>query len=298
MADRRLQVFHAVARHLSFTKAAEALFITQPAVTFQIRQLEAHFNAKLFERQHNRINLTPAGEVVLDYAERLLALSDEMEAFVVEMTGEIRGPLLIGASLTIAEYLLPPVLGAFKSAHSGVVPRLLVGNSETTVTRVREHYLDLGLIESPVQEKNLMTEVCCEDELVVVCAPDSELAAHKSLTLSQLEGLPYISREPGSGTRDFTDHYVKELDASPDILNQVMELGSPEAIKRIVASGLGFAIMSQAAVQQEIKLGSLLALPLKPRLTRELSIICPCEKYRSRLIEAFVQVTKESLAEG
>src|SRR5574340_89361 len=104
MADRRLQVFHAVAKHLSFTKAADALFMTQPAVTFQIRQLEEHFNTRLFDRAHGRISLTPAGTLALGYAERILGLSDELDARLKDMTGKTAGPLLIGASMTIAEY--------------------------------------------------------------------------------------------------------------------------------------------------------------------------------------------------
>src|SRR5512144_633874 len=110
MADRRLQVFHAVAKHLSFTKAAEALFMTQPAVTFQIRQLEEQFNTRLFDRAQGRITLTPAGQVALDYAERILTLSAELDTRLKEMSGEFAGPLLIGASMTIAEFLLPQIL--------------------------------------------------------------------------------------------------------------------------------------------------------------------------------------------
>ncbi len=106
MADRRLQVFHAVAKQLSFTKAAEVLFMTQPAVTFQIKQLEEHFNTRLFDRGHGKISLTPAGELVLAYAEKILGLSSEMDVRMAEMTGEIGGSLLVGASTTIAEFML------------------------------------------------------------------------------------------------------------------------------------------------------------------------------------------------
>ena len=118
MADRRLQVFHAVAKQLSFTKAAEVLFMTQPAVTFQIKQLEEHFNTRLFDRGHGRISLTPAGDLVLAYAERILGLSSEMDVRLAEMTGEIGGSLLVGASTTIAEFMLPRILGEFKSTLS------------------------------------------------------------------------------------------------------------------------------------------------------------------------------------
>src|SRR5687767_5080790 len=149
MADRRLQVFHAVAKQLSFTKAAEALFMTQPAVTFQIKQLEERFNTRLFERGHGKIALTPAGNVVLEYAERILALSAELDMRLKEMTGDIGGPLLVGASTTIAEALLPQVLGDFKSKYPRVQPRLIVANSETVENRVAEHTLDIGFIEAP-----------------------------------------------------------------------------------------------------------------------------------------------------
>ncbi|MEX0744790.1 MAG: LysR family transcriptional regulator, partial [Phycisphaeraceae bacterium] len=111
MADRRLQVFHAVAKHLSFTKAAEALFMTQPAVTFQIRQLEEHFDTRLFDRAHGRIALTAAGQVALEYAEKILGMSAELDTRLKEMSGQVAGPLLIGASTTIAEFMLPQVLG-------------------------------------------------------------------------------------------------------------------------------------------------------------------------------------------
>src|SRR6185436_17591171 len=130
MADKRLQVFHAVAKHLSFTKAADAVCMTQPAVTFQIRQLEEHFNTRLFDRTQGRITLTPGGQVALQYAERILALSAELDSRLREITGTEAGPLLVGASTTIAEYLLPRILGEFKSLHPGVVPRLVVANSE------------------------------------------------------------------------------------------------------------------------------------------------------------------------
>ena len=193
---------------LSFTKAAEVLFMTQPAVTFQIKQLEEHFNTRLFDRGHGRISLTPAGEVVLDYAERILGLSREMDVRLAEMTGEIGGSLLVGASTTIAEFMLPRILGEFKSNYPNVRPRLIVANSETIETRVAEHTLDIGFIESPSHQPNLQTEVCCDDELLVICSPKFPLARLKELTPQNLLDHPFVSREPGSGTREFTEVYL------------------------------------------------------------------------------------------
>jgi DNA-binding transcriptional LysR family regulator len=296
MADRRLQVFHAVAKHLSFTKAAEALFMTQPAVTFQIKQLEEHFNTRLFERGHGRIALTSAGDIVLDYAERILGLSTELDTRLKEMTGQIAGLLLVGASTTIAEFMLPQVLGDFKSRYPNVVPRLFVANSGAVENRVAEHTLDIGFIEAPSHLAAVATDVCCEDELVVVCSSSHPLAQHKALTPKQLLEYPYISRESGSGTREVTDAYFQKAGVRPESLNVVMELGSPEALKGLVATGLGFTIMSRATVQKETRLGELIGLPLAPRLIRNLSVVYPKEKFRSRLVNTFVQFAKERLA--
>ena len=295
MADRRLQVFHAVAKHLSFTKAAEALFMTQPAVTFQIRQLEEQFNTRLFDRGHGRISLTAAGNLALEYAERILGLSAELDTRLQEMSGQLGGPLLIGASTTIAEYLLPRVLGDFKSRLPAVVPRLVVANSEAVQNRVAERSLDVGFIEGDSHLPTLATDVCCEDELQVTCAPSHPLAKQKSATPGSLTRYAHISREPGSGTREVIDHYLQKAGVAPDSLQRVMELGSPEALKGLVATGLGFAIMSRATVLNEIRLGQLVQVPLAPRLIRHMSVVYPKERIHSRLVSSFVQFAKQNL---
>lgn len=295
MADRRLQVFHAVAKQMSFTKAAEALFMTQPAVTFQIKQLEEHFNTRLFERGHGKISLTPAGDLVLEYAERILGLSSEMETRVREMTGRLAGPLLIGASTTIAEFLLPRVLGEFKGAHPEVQAKLTVANSETIESRVAEHTLDIGLIEAPSRQPTLVTEPCCEDELQVILRPDHPLARNKTIAPKQLVPHAYVSRESGSGTREFTDLYFRKAGIDASDLNMIMELGSPETIKGVVSTGVGFAILSQVTVAREQRLGELVAIPLQPKLIRSLSLVYPKEKFRSRLVNTFVEFAKAKL---
>ena len=296
MAERRLQVFHAVAKHLSFTKAAEALFMTQPAVTFQIRQLEEYFNTRLFDRAQGRITLTPAGVIALEYAERILALSAELDTRLKEMSGVVAGPLLIGASTTIAEYLLPQILGEFKARNSGVVPRLLVANSEAVQARVAERSLDLGFIEGESHLPSLISDVCCRDELQVVCAPSHPLANLKSAPPKSLAEHAYISREPGSGTREVIDHYLQKAGLALDSLQVVMEASSPEALKGLAATGLGFAIMSRATVVKEVRLGELVQIPLAPPLLRHLSVVYAKERFHSRLVNGFVEFAKQRLA--
>lgn len=297
MADRRLQVFHAVAKHLSFTRAADALFMTQPAVTFQIKQLEEQYGTRLFERRHTGISLTPAGELVLGYAERILALSDEMETRLGEMTGEMRGPLLVGASTTIAEFMLPRVLGEFNALYPQVRARLIVANSESIEGRIAEHTLDVGLIEAPARTAGLSSQICCEDELQVICAPDYPLAGLPAIAPGQLSDYEFISREPGSGTREVTDAYFRAHRLAPDSLKTQMELGSPEALKGVVSTGLGFAIVSRTVVDKEIRLGTLVAIPLNPALKRSLYLIHPQDRFQSRLAETFINFTKHKLRE-
>lgn len=289
MADRRLRVFYTVARNLSFTKAADVLFMTQPAVTFQVKQLEEHFNARLFERSPGKISLTPAGRLVLSYAEKILALSEEMETRVGELTGAISGPLLIGASTTIAEFMLPQILGEFKARHPQVQAHLSVANSETIENRVADNALDLGLIESPSHLPSLHTEVCCDDELVMICAPGHALCGRPSVAAGELADYPYVSREEGSGTREFADQYFRQCQVAIEDLEVVMELGSPEAIKGVVATGMAVSIVSRATIVKELKLGLLIAVPLEPPLIRKLSLVYPREKFRSNLLNTFAE---------
>ncbi|HVF63165.1 MAG TPA: LysR substrate-binding domain-containing protein [Casimicrobiaceae bacterium] len=296
MADRRLQVFHAVAKHLSFTKAADALSMTQPAVTFQIRQLEEHFNARLFDRAQGRISLTAAGVVVLEYSTRILALSAELDTRMKDMSGQLAGTLLIGASTTIADFLLPQVLGEFKSRHSGIVPRLIVANSEIVQDRVAERTLDLGFIEGDSHRPTLQADVCCDDELEVVCAPSHPLAKLRFALPTSLTEHAYVGREQGSGTREVVDRYLQAAGVPPDSLAVFMELGSPEALKRLVATGLGFTIMSRATVAKETRLGELVHIPLEPRLVRNLSVVYPKERIQSLLVARFVEFAKLRLA--
>jgi DNA-binding transcriptional LysR family regulator len=296
MADRRLQVFHAVAKHLSFTKGAEAVFMTQPAVTFQVRQLEEQFNTRLFDRAQGRISLTPAGQVAFEYAEKILAMSAEMEARLREMSGQAAGPLLIGASTTIADFLLPRILGEFKARHPSILPRLFVANSEAVQERVAERSLDLGFIEGDSRLPSLESHACCQDELQVVCAPSHPLATLEVVAPRSLTEHAYLGREPGSGTREVIDHYLEKAGLGHDSLQVVMEASSPEALKGMVATGLGFTIMSRAAVLKETRLRELVAIPLSPPLTRQLSVVFPKERIHSRLVNTFVHFAREQFA--
>jgi len=290
MSDRRLKVFHTVARLLSFTKAAEALHMTQPAVTFQVRQLEEYFNTRLFDRTHNKVNLTPAGERVSEFAERIFYLYSEMENTVRDLTGEVSGAITVGASTTIAEYLLPALLGEFKNQYPDINLRLKVSNSEGVVSMVEHNVIDLGLVESPVSNKNLIVEVCHDDQLVVVAAPVHELARRGGkVKATDIVRYPFVSREEGSGTRDFIMQYLMEAKVKPADMDFCLELGSPEAIKGAVEAGMGITIISRSIIGKELKLNTLCELQLDPPLSRPFSFVRQRQKFRVTVMEKLLE---------
>ena len=292
MADRRLKVFYTVARLLSFTKAAEALHMTQPAVTFQVRQLEEYFDTRLFDRTHNRVTLTDVGQVVYEVAERIFEHYDEMERRVREMTGEMGGSLNIGASMTIAENMLPAMLGQFRKKHPDLNVRLKVGNTEAVVSMVEHNVIDLAIVEGTVTNKNLLVEVCRSDELVVIMPPDHQLSKNKSLTVDQLMSYQFICREEGSGTREAIFNYLTEQ-GYPDGWNVCMELGSPEAIKGAVEAGMGLSVMSKSGISKELQLGMLTYLPLDPPLLRDFSFVRQRHKFRLPAMEELLEFSRQ-----
>jgi len=293
MADRRLQVFFTVARLLSFTKAAETLHMTQPAVTFQVRQLEEYFNTRLFDRTHNRINLTEAGDRVYGYADKIFELYGEMENSVREMTGEISGSLTIGASTTIAEYMLPSLLGDFKKRYPDINIHLKVSNTEGIVSMVENNTIDLGVVEAPVGNKNLVVERCRPDHLVAIVPPDHPETERETLTYEDLIKYPFICREEGSGTREVINEYLSLVSSGPDALNISMELGSPEAVKGAVEAGMGISVVSQATVQKELRLGTLVAINLDPSLDRPFSFVHQKQKFRVRVMEELLEFARK-----
>lgn len=293
MADRRLQVFHTVARLLSFTKAADALHMTQPAVTFQVRQLEEYFNTRLFDRTHNRISLTEAGERVYEFADKIFQLYNEMESAVKELTGDVSGVVMIGASMTIAEYMLPALLGDFKQQYPDVNIHLKVSNTDGIVSMVEDNVINLGVVEAPVTNKNLAVELCRADQLVVVVSTKHPLASVRDLPAAELLNHPFIVREEGSGTREVLQEYLKASGLSYDDMNIVMELGSPEAIKGAVEAGMGISVLSRTTLAKELELGTLTAVTLNPPLQRPYSFVHQKQKFRVRAMDELLNFARQ-----
>ncbi len=292
MADRRLQVFYTVARLLSFTKAAETLHMTQPAVTFQVRQLEDHFDTRLFDRTHNRVALTEAGRKAYEYAEEIFSLYAEMENTVKELTGDVSGALTMGASTTIAEYMLPALLSGFTREFPDINLKLKVSNTEGIVSMVENSMIDLGVVEGPVSNKNLLVEVCRIDQLVVVVPPGHPIAARDSIAMEEVMEFPFICREEGSGTRDVIMDHMVGLGLDRNNLNVSLELGSPESIKGAVEAGMGISIASIATLEKELKLGSLVAVKLDPPMERAFSFVRQRQKFRLQAMEKLLDFAR------
>lgn len=293
MSDRRLQVFHTVAGVLSFTRAAEILHMTQPAVTHQIRQLEEELNTRLFDRTNNRISLTTAGEQVLEYATRIVTLYDDMQESIKTLTGDRSGLLTIGASTTVAEYMLPGLLGDFCQHFPDVQIRLRVANTETVVAMVADNAIDLGVVEGEVDNQILTVERCREDELLVIVPPEHPLADSVAIKPLQLTANPFIHREDGSGTRSVVERYLDQHGVDESDLNRPFELGSTEAIKGAVQAGLGISIVSRTTVSKELALGLLVALPLDPPLMRPLYFVRQRQKFRTHLMSELFQFARQ-----
>ena len=286
MPDRRLEVFHAAASQMSFTRAAELLQMTQPAVTFQIKQLEEHFGTRLFERAHGRVTLTPEGLRVKDYADRILDLFANLENELQEMSVDLRGHLLIGATPTVAEYHLPPVLAEFRVAHPNVVPRLTVDNPDVIEDMVDERILDIGIVEGLGRGVQVMVEPCAEDELVVVCSPGFPLAKLSEVTPEHLLQHPCAGRDAGS-VRALLDNYLSRGGVDPAKLPLAFELDRLSSVKGVLERGLAYSILSRAAIRHEASLGLLVAVPLRPRLVRHMALLYPSERFRTYMAKQF-----------
>ncbi len=288
-SDTRLRVFHAVAKHLSFTRAAEDLYLTQPAVTFQIRQLEEHFNTRLFDRHHNRITLTDAGEMVFGYAERILELYRETEKAINEMTGVTRGVVKLGASTTIGEYLLPGILAGYHEQFPGVQVRMTVHNTRMVVRKLEDATIDVGMVEGPVNNKNIVVSPCMDDELVIIIHPKHALAKYEEIPLSRLKDYPFVSREEGSGTRAVITERLAKAGLPYDQLDMILELGTTEAVKAAVEGEVGFSVVSSVSLHKEVKLNSLVARRIKAvPMKRILNFVYQKQKFRSKAVEEFL----------
>ena len=252
-----MRVFVTAARTLSFSKCAAALNITQPAVSRHIGELEARYGMPLFTRGTSGVALTKAGGLLLSHAESLLSAYQKMDYDMELLSQTSQGRLSIGASTTIAMYLLPPVLASFMELSGGVEVSMLSGNSENVEQWLRDGTVDIGFVENASRRPWLHYEPLMADELVLVAGTQGRYGTLESVTPEELRGLPLVLREKGSGTREIIERTLSRRGIRVDDLNVVIELSSTEAIKSFVRSSDTLAIVSVIALHRELADGSL-----------------------------------------
>jgi DNA-binding transcriptional LysR family regulator len=256
---RQLKVFESVARHLNYTRAAEELHLTQPAVSMQVKQLEESLRVVLLEQLGKRIHLTEAGSEVLAYARTITQQLDELEAVLNRMKGLSGGRLRISVATT-ANYFIPTLLGSFSRRYPDVTVSLDVTNRETLLRQLAENTVDLVIMGQPPAEADVEAEPFMDNPLVIVAPPDHPLAGKKKIPLKRLQEETFLVRESGSGTRIAMERFFSERGMK---LKTGMEVGSNEAIKQSVQAGLGLGLLSRATIEQELTLKRLVVLDIE-----------------------------------
>ena len=271
----RLRVFRIVAEKRSFRQAAEALFLTQPAVTLQIKALEETLGISLFDRSASGITLTEAGRNLLRYAQRLHKIAEAAEHDLSALQGQEQGELRVGASTTIAQYVLPALIGQFKRLHPKVNLSVLGANTEAVVRGVLEGRLALGMIEGPSLRRDVKVEPFLTDVIAAIAPPHPEWSG-QPLSVADLAKADLVMREEGSGTRRVVEKALQDAGLQMKSAHVVMELDSTEAIKSAVESGLGIGFVSERAIHKELKLGSLERIAIKGlKIERLLTLVYP-----------------------
>lgn len=263
MSDFRLKVFQSVAKNLSFTKASQELFVSQPAITKHIQELETYYQVRLFERQGSKISLTVAGELLLKHSEKILEDYKRLEYEMHLLHNEYIGELKLGASTTIAQYVLPPLLANFIAKFPKVSLSLLNGNSRGIEAALQEHRIDLGLVEGIFRLPSLKYLPFLQDELVAVVNAHSKFAVQDEITPEELPDIPLVLRERGSGTLDVFERALSQHNMKLSSLHVLMYLGSTESIKLFLEHTDCMGIVSIRSVHKELVAGNLRVVEIK-----------------------------------
>ena len=255
MIDIRLKVFRSVATNLSFTKASQELFISQPAISKHIQELEREFSTRLFDRLGNKIQLTSAGKLLLDHSVRILKDYQRLDFDMNAMQQQFKGELRIGASTTISQYVMPEILAAFLKAYPQIKVNMLSGNSRDIESALVSNRIDIGMVEGISRQPQMKYSPFMRDELVAIVRNVSPLAGRDEITVDELRTLPIVLRELGSGTLDVIEKYLHQHDCNISDLNISMHFGSTEGIKHFVEHSDSIGIVSVRSVGKDLLAG-------------------------------------------
>ncbi|QDP86101.1 LysR family transcriptional regulator [Chryseobacterium sp. SNU WT5] len=262
MFDYRLKVFYTVANRLSFTKAANELNISQPAVTKHIKEIENQLNTRLFNRNGTSIQLTESGHILMNYAEKIRNLSRDLEFDISQLNKQQKGKLKIGASTTIAQYILPEILAKFNSYYKDINIELVTHNSEDISTLLKNGQIDLGIVEGESKSSYFDYQKYKRDEIVLVCKENHPLV-NKNFKIKDLYDIDLIIREQGSGTQEFIQNQLKKSGIELKKLQIIMQLGSSESIKNYLLHSEAMAFLSISTILPELKNNQLSVIDIK-----------------------------------
>jgi DNA-binding transcriptional LysR family regulator len=291
MDVRDLQVFLSVSKHLNYTRAGEEINLSQPSVSVRIHQLESELRVKLFEQLGKKVVLTDAGQLLVPYANRVIAAIDDAHHAIDELQGLERGSLRIGASTTPGMYLVPQVVARFKRSHPKIDIHLRIKDTREVEDGVLNNEFDFGFVGGHLIATEVSAHAWLTDELLLVVSPDHRLRNKKTVRKQDLEGESFIVRESGSATRATI---VTQLQQANFELETVIEMENPESIKKAVQSGLGIAFISKFAIATELKAKTLTAIRVRDlTINRELKIVHRKDKHLSRAAVAFIEMARD-----
>ncbi|WP_068620957.1 LysR family transcriptional regulator [Paenibacillus tuaregi] len=291
--DQALLVFITVVERGNFTRSAEELHMTQPAVSQYIQSLERAMGARLLDRTNKYVKLTRAGQIVYEHAVQMKGLYLKMHNLVDDLLHNAGGELTIGASYTYGEYILPHVIARLRTAYPLVKPRITIGNTRDIAAAVLHSHLEIGVVEGELQHEKLIVEPFAEDSMYIIVSGSHKWAGQGVIPAEEAAKEIWILREPGSGTRAAADKLFARLGFTP---KETMEFGSTQIIKESVEAGLGITLLSSSAVRKEVSLGTLamLQIPGAP-VSRKFSWIMQNTEFRTRAAEVFIELLEPGI---
>ncbi|MCV2484992.1 LysR family transcriptional regulator [Flavobacterium sp. SH_e] len=287
--DFRLKVFYTVALRLNFTKAATELYITQPAVSKHIQELEETYKNKLFERNGSKIALTPAGKILLKYTKSIFDIYREIDFEMSSFNNERQGLLRLGASTTISQYIISPVLASFHQKQKDIKVNLLNGNTEQIENALINKEIEIGIVEGQSKNQSIKYIPFLKDELVLVCNSNNPFVKQNEISLNDLKSMKFITRERGSGTLEVIEFALKKAGLKFNDLQIEMQLGSTESIKSYLLNSDCFAFMSIHAVNKELKNNELIVLDVEKLSIERYFYIITLQGKSDSLSELFIQ---------
>lgn len=284
-----LELFCGIVESGSFSKAASAVYLTQPTVSGHIKKLEEEIGVRLLDRLGHRATPTKAGDLLYRYAKQILALRQEAQQALDELRGGLKGELVLGASSVPGGYLLPPFIGRFRAQYPDITVVLKVSDSKEIIEAVITGAYEVGAVGAQFDDSRIEYQKFAEDEMVLVVPPTHPWASRRIVKANELSSQPFLIRERGSGTRKIMEQALEQHHLSMSAFRVIAEMGSNEAIRQAVKAGGGIAIISRLAVASDIKCRELTAIPVAGlKLTRPFYLITHRHRSRSPICNAFL----------